>query len=114
MSNTGRELFLKKAPEESTRRISVLLVAFVSAAVHSCLGVIFAPLFSLAFLATGLSESAFPSGSGFTYGPVVFPAAYAVIGFMIGAAAALLYNKLAGEVFGRRVTPEIRNEPVSS
>src|SRR5437016_14229138 len=47
----GGNAFLKKAPQERTRSIKVLLVASVSAGVHLVLGILLAPLFTVAFLA---------------------------------------------------------------
>jgi len=97
MSYFDRSLFLKPIPEERTRNINVWFVGCISALIHSCLGVLLAPVFFLAFLATGLHEQGlYGNGTMFT---IAFPAGYALVGFVVGAAAAYLYNKLACHLF---------------
>ncbi|HLJ88923.1 MAG TPA: hypothetical protein VKZ53_19040 [Candidatus Angelobacter sp.] len=97
MSVSGHGLFLKKVPEERTKNIKVWFVACISAAVHGCLGVLFAPLFSIAFLAAGLSESFLP-GNGMLLA-IAFPLGYAAIGFVVGAGAAHFYNLMARHLY---------------
>ena len=108
----GKIKFFKNSPEERTRNISVLLVAGVSAVVHGCLGVALAPLFSITFLGAGFSASAWPGASPF-WGEgsgalfiILFPVAYGMAGFAVGAAAACLYNSLAKHLFSRHYAEE--------
>jgi len=107
----GRNTFLKKAPEERTRNIKVLLVASVSAAVHIALGVLLAPLFAIAFLAAKPPAHAVIFGqiNGATLA-AIFPVLYGIIGFVVGAAAAGLYNSLAKHMFPPEPVPVIKEE----
>lgn len=99
-AEVGGNTFLKKAPEERTRNINVLLVAGVSAAVHVALGVLLAPLFAIAFLAakTPSHPVLFGDINGATLA-VLFPVLYGIVGFVVGAGAAGLYNSLAKHMF---------------
>jgi len=96
----GSNTFLKKSPEERTRNISVLLVASVSAAVHVALGVLMAPLFAIAFLAakTPSNPVLFGEINGATLA-ALFPVVYGIVGFVVGAGAAGIYNSLARHMF---------------
>ena len=96
----GANAFLKKVPQERTRSINVLLVAGVSAAVHIALGVLLAPLFAIAFLAlkTPPHPVLFGEINGATLA-ALFPLIYGIVGLMVGAAAAGLYNSLAKHMF---------------
>ena len=108
----GGNTFLKKIPEERTRNIKVLLVASVSAAVHVALGVLLAPLFAIAFLAarTPSHPVIFGEINGATLA-ALFPVLYGVVGFVVGAAAAGLYNSLAKHMFPpETVAPEVEEE----
>jgi len=108
----GGNAFLKKAPQERTRSIKVLLVASVSAGVHLVLGILLAPLFTVAFLAANTPSH--PIIFGNINGPtlaVLFPILYGVIGFLVGAAAAAIYNSLARHMFPPEPTvPEVEEE----
>jgi hypothetical protein len=99
-AEVGGNTFLKKAPQERTRNINVFLVAGVSAAVHVALGVLLAPLFAIAFLAAQTPAHPILLGNinGATLA-VLFPLLYGVVGFVVGAAAAGLYNSLAKHMF---------------
>src|SRR5436853_6067638 len=81
----GANTFLKKVPEERTRRINVLLVAGVSAAVHIALGVLLAPLFAIAFLAlkTPPHPVLFGEINGATLA-ALFPLIYGIVGLIVG------------------------------
>jgi hypothetical protein len=78
----------------------VLLVAGVSAAVHIALGVLLAPLFAIAFLAakTPSHPVLFGEINGATLA-AIFPVLYGIVGFVVGATAAGLYNSLAKHMF---------------
>ena len=99
-AEAGSNAFLRKAPEERTRNISVLLVAGASAAVHVALGVLLAPLFAIAFLAakTPSHPILFGDINGATLA-ALFPLLYGIVGFVVGVAAAGLYNSLAKHMF---------------
>lgn len=108
----GGNTFFKKTPEERTRSVKVLLVASVSAGVHVALGVLLTPLFAIAFLAARTPDHPviFPQISGATLA-VLFPLLYGVIGFVVGAVAAGLYNSLARHMFPpETVEPEVEPE----
>ena len=96
----GGNTFLKKVPEERTRSIKVLLVASVSAGVHVALGVLLTPLFAIAFIAARTPSHPVILGqmNGATLA-VLFPVLYGIVGFVVGAAAAGLYNSLAKHMF---------------
>lgn len=105
----GGNAFVKRVPEERTRSIKVLLVASVSAGVHLVLGVLLTPMFAVAFLAarTPSHPVIFPDINGATLA-VLFPVLYAAIGFLVGAAAAAIYNSLARHMFPPEpVVPEV-------
>jgi hypothetical protein len=106
----GANTFFRRVPEEKTRNISVLLVAGVSAAVHGVLGVIFAPLFAVAFMAVKTPQHAVLSGGidGATLA-ALFPLLYAAVGFVVGAAAAGVYNSLAKHMF--HPEPVVEEQP---
>jgi len=108
----GGNAFLKKVPQERTRSIKVLLVASVSAGVHLVLGILLAPLFTVAFLAANMPSHPIIFGdiNGATLA-VLFPILYGVIGFLVGAAAAAIYNSLARHMFPPEPTvPEVEEE----
>ncbi|MEM7028833.1 MAG: hypothetical protein AAF629_04525 [Chloroflexota bacterium] len=87
------------------RRIGVLSVAKVLAAIYACLGIIVGGVFSCAALlgATAAYAEAGPEGLLFLFGVgaiVVMPLTYGVLGFVIGIIVAFIYNLVAGRLGG--------------
>ncbi len=110
----GGHAFLKRVPEERTRKINVFLVASVSAAVHVALGVLLAPLFAIAFLAvkTPSHPVLFGEINGATLA-ALFPVLYGIVGFVVGAVASGLYNSLAKHMFPPEPQPVVEVEEES-
>jgi hypothetical protein len=95
------------------KRVGVLSAAKISgvmyAAIGLLIGLVMAAVFSLIPMAARTDETALPGwlGTMFGVGSVVFmPIFYGVLGFVMGAVGALIYNLFAGMVGGIEVTLE--------
>ena len=76
------------------RSLDVLSVAKLMACVHGCIGLLFMPIFLLAFVgaaATGGQNAAFGASVMIIFS-LMMPVIYAVMGFVMGALMAWLYN----------------------
>ncbi len=91
------------------KKIGVMSVAKISGAMYAVMGLLFglamSAIFSIIPMASALSgnESGLPSWLGTSLGIgslVVLPIVYGVLGFVLGAIGALLYNLFAGLVGG--------------
>jgi hypothetical protein len=85
------------------RRIGVLSLAKISAALHGAIGLILGIFFALASLLGGAlgqaaREAAAPEIIAvlFGFGAIVFmPFLYAIMGFLVGVVSAFVYNSVA-------------------
>lgn len=87
------------------RRLGVLSLAKIAAAVYGALGLIFVPIFligGLAGMASGEGEAA-AGGVLFILFGLMMPLFYAGIGFIFGAFTAWIYNLLAGRIGGLEI-----------
>ncbi len=90
------------------RRIGVLSMGKISAALYGAMGLIFGILFALATLLGGTMgqagrEATAPAliSAPFGYGAIVFmPLLYAIIGFLFGVVLAFIYNLVANAAGG--------------
>lgn len=86
----------------SLRSIGVMSCAKMMGAIYGALGLIFVPLFLLggfASMMVGRGAGAL-SGVAMLFMAVLFPFCYGVMGFLIGALTAWMYNLFAGWVGG--------------
>jgi hypothetical protein len=103
------------------RSVGVLSVAKILGLIYGCMGLIIAPL----FLMMGLMGSALGQqqnsplagvfGVGFGIGlAVLAPVIYGVMGFVMGAIGALLYNLFARWVGGFKLELELRSQTLTA
>ena len=98
----------------SLRSIGVMSCAKMMGAIYGSLGLIFLPLFLLggfASMTLGRGSGA-PSGVAMMFLAILLPFFYAVMGFLIGALTAWMYNLFAGWVGGIQL--ELRSDVVVS
>lgn len=91
--------------------VSVVMVATVSAAVQGGMALIFVPILSFLFAVTGLSPTAAASNNVFESGmtiAVVAPALCAILGFVLGAFMAFMFNMFVSPESRRRVVAQER------
>ena len=86
----------------SLRSVGVMSCAKMMGAIYGCLGLIFVPLFLLGGFASMMvgRGSGAVSGVAMLFMAILFPFVYAVMGFLIGALTAWIYNLIAGWVGG--------------
>jgi hypothetical protein len=89
------------------KSVGVLSVAKILGLIYGCMGLIVAPLFlMMGMMGSALGQqqnSPFPGVFGFAFGiglAVLAPVIYGVMGFVMGAIGALLYNLFARWVGG--------------
>ncbi|MBI3476800.1 MAG: hypothetical protein HY010_13795 [Acidobacteria bacterium] len=86
----------------SLRSIGVMSCAKMMGAIYGCLGLIFVPLFLLGGFASMMvgRDAAAASGVAMLFMAILFPFLYALMGFLLGALMAWIYNLVAGWVGG--------------
>jgi hypothetical protein len=84
------------------KSVGVLSVAKIMGMIYGCMGLIFAPLFLLiGLMGSALGRQNSPLAGIFGVGfAVLMPVLYGVMGFVVGAISALLYNLFAKWVGG--------------
>jgi hypothetical protein len=92
------------------KAVGVLSVAKILGLIYGCLGLIFAPIFLLVELVAALSgqqKTPFAGVFGVLFA-ILMPILYGVMGFILGAIGALLYNLFAKLVGGFELELEAR------
>jgi hypothetical protein len=92
------------------KSVGVLSVAKIMGLVYGCLGLIFIPFFLLMGLIgsmAGAKEAAFSGVIGIVFA-IFMPVVYGVMGFVMGAIGALLYNLFANWIGGIEMQVELR------
>lgn len=92
------------------KSVGVLSFAKIMGLVYGCLGLIFAPIFLLIGLAgslAGQERNPFAGAVGIVMA-ILMPVFYGVMGFVMGAIGALLYNLFAKLVGGFELELEVR------
>lgn len=95
------------------KSVGVLSVAKIFGLLYGCMGLIFVPIFLIMALAGAMAgPKEFPLGGvlGIVLAFVV-PIFYGGMGFVMGAAGALLYNLIAGWIGGFEVLLELAPSP---
>jgi len=94
---------------KTVKRFDVMSVAKVAGATYGCMSLIFVPfllLFSVGMLASGQKGVGMIGGVGGVVFAVAIPFIYAVMGFLMGALMAWLYNLVASKFGGIQVEIE--------
>jgi hypothetical protein len=95
------------------KSVGVLSVAKIMGLVYGCLGLIFIPFFLLMGLVgtmAGVKEGAISGAIGIVFA-IFMPVLYGIMGFVMGAIGALLYNLFAKWIGGIEVQVELRPGP---
>ena len=95
---------------QTVRSVGVLSFAKIFGLIHACFGLVFAPFFLLAGIVASIGNDKSAAILGGTFGIVMallMPVLYGVMGFVMGAVGALIYNPIAGWIGGI----ELRLEP---
>ena len=97
------------------KSVGVMSVAKIMGLVYGCLGLIFAPVFLFVGLvgsALGQQKAPFAGIIGI-FAAVCMPVLYGLIGFIMGAIGAFLYNQVARLVGGFELELEQRAMPAA-
>jgi hypothetical protein len=94
------------------KSVGVLSVARILGLLYACIGLISAPLFLIAGASwAALGQQNNPLAGIFGVGfAVLMPVAYGIMGFVMGAISALLYNLFAKWVGGFELEIEVRQQ----
>jgi hypothetical protein len=92
------------------KSVGVMSVAKIMGLIYACMGAIFIPFFLLFGLVGSLAnQDKFPFAGLFGFGlAILLPFLYGLMGFIMGAISALLYNLLARWVGGFELELEVR------
>ena len=92
------------------KSVGVLSVARIMGLIYGCMGLLFVPLFLLiGLLGTFAGQQKNPLAGIFSVGFALFmPILYGLMGFIMGAIGALLYNLFANLVGGFELELEIK------
>jgi hypothetical protein len=98
------------------KSVGVLSIAKIMGMIYGCMGLIFAPLFLLiGLMGSALGQRNSPLAGIFGIGFAVFmPLLYGVMGFVIGAIGALLYNLFAKWVGGFELELDVRQQTLTA
>jgi hypothetical protein len=101
-------------------RVGVLSVAKIEAAISAVLGLIIGVIYGLVVMVFGaamMSQSSGAGGSAILLGLLMMigiPIFYGILGFIVGAIIALVYNVVAGFVGGLEIEVESNDPPAYS
>lgn len=98
------------------KSVGVLSVAKILGLIYACMGLIFAPLFLLIGLIgsmVGQQKTPFAGMFGVVVA-LLMPVFYGVLGFIMGAIGALLYNLFAKLVGGFELEIELRSQTLTA